>query len=89
MRRILLLALSLNIVGCQKLAEEQMQDINKKVASDAVEQYEIAKRGGTAMDRCVQAGMVAAAYLQAKDEDNYTTWKATEGADCATAGISR
>jgi len=61
--------------------------LENKVASDAVQEYEIAKRNGTAMDACVHAGLVAAAYLQAKDESNYQQWKATERADCAAAGL--
>ena len=58
-----------------------------KVADDAVKEYEIAKRNGTKMDVCVQAGLVTAAYLQAKDEDKYREWKATEKADCTAAGL--
>jgi len=34
-------------------------------------QYEIAARHGGAIDVCVQAGLVTAAYLQAKDESHY------------------
>jgi serine protease inhibitor len=47
-------------VSCDSLVNQQMNNIENKVASDAVEQYNIAKRnGGTAIDICVQAGMVA------------------------------
>jgi hypothetical protein len=66
-----------------------MQDIQNKVAADAVVQYGIAQRNGSAMDACVQAGLVAAAYLQAQDEANYQRWKLTEKADCAKAGIDK
>lgn len=61
--------------------------VENKVADDVVKQYEIAKRNGTSMDVCVHAGLVAAAYLQAKNEDKYREWKATENADCAAAGL--
>lgn len=47
-----------------------MSDIENK-ATDAVTQYEIAKRQGDKMQICVQAGFVTAAFLQAKDEKNY------------------
>lgn len=67
--------------------DRQMQKIKNKVADDAVKQYEIAASNGTAMDRCVQAGMVAAAYLQAQDEQTYARWKATEKSDCELAGV--
>lgn len=59
-----------------------MSDIYYQVANDAVSQYEIAKRSGTKPEVCFHAGMVAAAYLQAKDEPNYKAWKATEKSDC-------
>ena len=68
-------------------AQNMMNDIYKKVATDAVDQYNITKRNGTAIDICVHAGMVSAAYLQGKDEANYTIWKATEAADCKAAGM--
>ncbi len=54
--------------------------VENKVANDAVKEYEITQRDGTKMDACVHAGLVAAAYLQAKDEDKYREWKATEKA---------
>lgn len=63
-----------------------MDPIYKKVCSDAVEQYNIAKRNGTPIDVCAHAGMVAAAFLQAKDEANYAQWKKTETTDCTKAG---
>ena len=75
--------------GLEMDASRRMQDIENKVAADAVTQYGIAKRNGNAMDACVQAGMVAAAYLQAKDEGHYQQWKQTERGDCASAGIQR
>ncbi len=69
--------------------DTQIQNIKNKVAQDAVTQYNIAAQGGSPMDRCVQAGMVAAAYLQAQDQTSYDTWKATEKADCRAAGVPR
>ena len=61
--------------------------IEKKVSQDAIKQYEIAKRGGSAIDACVQAGIVSASFLQAKDESNYQQWKEQEERDCRRAGI--
>lgn len=66
-----------------------MDQIQTKVASDAVDQYNIASQQGDRMQICVQAGLVAAAYLQAKDTDNYNQWKAREKTDCRAAGIDR
>ena len=75
--------------GLQQRAAKDMRDIERQVADDSVKQYEIAKTSGSAVDRCVHAGMVAAAYLQAKDDVNYKLWKQTEGLDCESAGVPR
>jgi len=61
--------------------------IEQHVADDAVKQYEMAKRNGTPIDICVHAGLVSAAYLQAKDEENYRRWKQIETGDCDSAGV--
>ena len=75
--------------GLDQQVSNDMQKIQNKVAADSVAQYGIALRNGTAMDRCVQAGMVTAAYLQAQDEENYQKWKIVEANDCASAGVPR
>jgi hypothetical protein len=75
--------------GLETQTTRSLQEIKDKVAADAVAQYGIAKRNGTAIDACVQAGMVGAAYLQAQNEPQYQRWKQTEKADCAKAGIDR
>jgi hypothetical protein len=71
------------------LAGTRLDDIRDKVAADAVDQYEIAKRQGDKLQTCVQAGFVSAAFLQAKNEPQYNAWKATEAADCAAAGMPK
>lgn len=65
-----------------------LSTIENKVTADAVEQYQIAKRDGNRVDVCVHAGLVKAAYLQAKDEENYKAWVRTERTDCAEAGVN-
>ena len=75
--------------GLEKQAAKSMRRIQNQVAADSVAQYGIAHRNGTAMDRCVQAGMVTAAFLQAQDEPNYQQWKTIEKNDCRSAGLSR
>lgn len=75
--------------GLETQANRSLQEIKDTVAADAVTQYGIAKRNGTAIDVCVQAGMVTAAYLQAQNEAQYQQWKQTEKADCAKAGIEK
>lgn len=73
--------------GMEKQAAKDMRRIEYEVAADAVREYNIAKEKGGAMDACVHAGMVAAAYLQANDSSNYELWKATERVDCEKAGL--
>lgn len=73
--------------GTGNNAHVGLLDIEKKVAIDAENQYLIAKRQGDPIPICVHAGMVAAAYIQAKDEPNYRKWKITEGEDCRRANI--
>jgi len=75
--------------GLEQETDRTMAKIHDKVAADAVEQYNITVRSGSAMDRCVHAGIVAAAYLQAKNEAYYKRWKDTEDADCKAAGVPR
>lgn len=70
-----------------KLVAQQIANVEAEVAADAVKEYEIAKRQGDAMQICVQAGFVSAAYLQAKNESHYQQWKATEKGDCKRAGV--
>jgi hypothetical protein len=69
--------------------ESRLSEIHAKVAADSVEKYNIAKRQGSPVDVCVHAGLVAAAFLQAKDEGNYAAWKATEKRDCMNAGVPK
>ena len=73
--------------GLENQAAKEMQQIENQVAEDAVKQYEIAKRNGNATDAYVHAGLVAAAYLQAKDEVNYKKWKDIENEEAKNAGM--
>lgn len=71
----------------EKQPKNAMQEIFERVASDAKAQYDIVSRSGSSMDMCVHSGLVAAAFLQAKNEDKYNSWKAIEKMDCMRAGI--
>lgn len=64
-----------------------LADIYGKVAADAVAKYEMVKRTGTPIERCVQAQMVVAAFLQAKDQANYEAWHKVQHEDCQKAGM--
>ena len=59
-----------------------MDDIHEKVIRDAERQYQIASSSGGNVERCVHAGLVAAAYLQAHNQPSYQSWKMREDRDC-------
>lgn len=73
--------------GLEQQAAKDLDRIEDQVATDSVNQYNIAKQGGDKIQICVQAGLVSAAYLQAEDQPNYLKWKEVEKADCARAGL--
>jgi hypothetical protein len=68
--------------GNSDRASNFMDDVNAKVISDAEREYQMASRSGSDVDRCVHAGIVAAAYLQAHNQPSYASWKMREGMDC-------
>ncbi|MGB5819839.1 MAG: hypothetical protein WBG90_10175 [Saonia sp.] len=73
--------------GLENQVENEMNKIEVKVAEDAIKQYEIAKRNGYAIDAYVQAGLVAASFLQADDEENYRKWKQIEEQEEKNVGL--
>lgn len=75
--------------GLERQVAKDMRQIEAQVADDMVQQYHIAKKSGDPIDVCVHAGMVAASYLQAKDDSSYENWKQIETRDCDRAGIPR
>lgn len=82
-----LIVFVLALAGCQKAQDDAIADIHNQVAEDAVAQYEMVERHGSVIEKCVHAGLVSAAYLQAKDEEKYRFWKVIEDLACATAGM--
>lgn len=73
--------------GIEKQAASDMAKIEQQVAADAIQQYQISKRNGNLIETCVHAGMVVAAFIQAKDEANHKTWLQTQAMDCKKAGM--
>ena len=69
------------------VASASIGDSDGLAAADAVARYDAAQRGGKALEMCAQAQRVAVAFLQAKDDASYRTWKQRERVDCAKAGI--
>jgi hypothetical protein len=68
-------------------ADTYMSTIQDKVMADRVEQYNMTKRHGSPMELCVEARRVAGAYLEAKQEAFYATWKDVERRDCKAAAL--
>jgi hypothetical protein len=60
-----------------------------RAIDDQVLQYNAAVKSGSQNDRCVQAGFVASAYVQAKDEPNYQAWSGIRNNECRAAGIAK
>ncbi len=66
------------------------KNIYDSTANDLEEQYHMVFRNnGSAIDLCVQAQIVAAGYLQAKNQEKYAVWKETERRDCEKSRASR
>lgn len=63
------------------------QTVPTKVVQDQVAQYNFAVKAGSKNDRCVQAGLVASAFTQAKDEPNHEEWERIRQDDCKAAGV--
>jgi hypothetical protein len=57
-------------------------DIDQQVIADALRQYEIVSESGSNVDKCVQAGLVAAAYMQAGETEPYRRWAEVEDGWC-------
>ncbi len=75
--------------GVKNRAAVDASVINRQLAEYAVTEYELMYHHGAAWDRCAQARVVVAGYLQAKDDTNYQAWRRIEAADCTLAGILR
>jgi hypothetical protein len=68
-------------------AGPKAQAVPSKVVDEQVTQYNFAVKAGSKTDRCVQAGFVASAYSQAKNEPNREEWERIRQDDCRAAGL--
>jgi hypothetical protein len=94
--RVVSLAVGIFLVGYTTLtflgtaaAGTRAQTVPTKVVDDQVAEYNFAVKSGTLTDRCVQAGFVASAYTQVKDEPNREEWERIRQNDCQAAGLNR
>jgi hypothetical protein len=67
--------------GLEEQASKEVRRIQIQVAKEAEKEFRIAKQHGNTVDAYVRAGLVAEAYLQAKDEINYRKWKQIEATE--------
>jgi hypothetical protein len=70
-------------------ANSRPSPLANKAIADQVQQYNWAVEAGSQTDRCVQAGFVASAYIQAKDEPNGQAWNGIRSNECKAAGIAQ
>ena len=73
--------------GLDWFTAREVDSLYVRPAEDLESQYRLMGSESSEMDKCVQAGIVAQAWLQAEDQGNYRTWKATEKSHCEAAGI--
>jgi len=59
----------------------------EKVAMEQERKYEIVLKSGSTVDKCMHAGAIAEAWLQAENEEHYEKWKKTQKSWCRKAGI--
>lgn len=90
---IVLYTLILALTSCtnqqlQVEAENNLQEIHNNVAKDAEEQFKIAVKGGDKIEIYSNASLVAEAYKQAKDEENYLKWKQISDSLKTSAGLN-
>ena len=84
---IVIIVVIIGAAASSKSGKATLREVHNDVAKDAIDQYEMAKRNGTKSEICVQAGFVAAAYLQAKNEPEYARWQTIKKTDCRAAGL--
>lgn len=59
-----------------------MEAIRQEVIQDALDAYHLAEKSGDKFEICVKVGMVAEAYSQAKQEQHYLIYKASQKIAC-------
>jgi hypothetical protein len=75
------------LLGSNLLFSANLHYAQRVTADEFEAQYNLTTKGGNAMDRCVRAGLVAEAHLQAQNFREYENWKDQERRDCRRAGL--
>jgi hypothetical protein len=69
------------------LISAKSQTPSNRVVEDQVAEYNMAVKAGSRTDRCVQAGFVASAYNQTRDQANFQKWVNIRHNECQAAGL--
>ena len=63
------------IWGIARVSVAARAKFHEQMVAEAFQQYKIVEQGDDLMAKCLHAGVVAEAFLMAKDADNYHKWK--------------
>lgn len=74
MKKLLLIAIAICLISCQKIQETQLQNIYSQTTQQQLKQWNIVSRSGTDAEKYIHAGVVAACYLQEGNEAKYKEW---------------
>jgi hypothetical protein len=88
MRGVPVLGLCLLCAGCGQVADAQAKLVADLRIRDTIADYEQAGRSGSALNRCVKAKLVVAAYSDARDQAETQAWTAREDEDCHAAAAA-
>ena len=69
------------------LTSAKSQTPSNRVVEEQVAEYNMAVKAGSRTDRCVQAGFVASAYNQTRDQANFQKWVSIRHGECQAAGL--
>ena len=68
-------AVILGVSGWKALVQQNQKALANRITQNQIEKYQIVERNGTSMEKSIEAGAVAQAFLMVKDEENYKKWK--------------
>jgi hypothetical protein len=63
------------LLGLSRFSSLAQKSVTDHMTQEAIAQYQIVEQGTDLLRKSLAAGVVAEAYLMAKDSDNYHKWK--------------
>ena len=73
--------------GLEKQTTKSIDEAQKNIAQNLIEQYDIVSRNGSKNDKCMHANIISGTFLGNKDEVNYVKWKKIAESDCKAIGV--